>query len=408
MCLNAETFRRLDYTMETIIIGYNHYNTLGLIWSLGKGGHKITLMLYSDKNNYVAKSRYISQVYLISKCDDVIQSLTKIAINMTEKPVVFVSNDVDANLLNEHSLELSKVCYFEGGRDGNIINFYRNKDNQLILASKCGFKIPTTVVVQSPADFTKYIFDFPIFIKANNSINGGKAAMKVCTSICDASDFVSQLPNKYYPIQVQEYITKDYELMIQGCSLYCGSRVICPVANKKQRQYPKLTGAGAWSESVFVIGNPQLESLVEKIAIYMKYIGYTGNFSAEFLCSRDEFYFLEINLRNDGTSWLSTCSGYNLPDLVAKSFVDPLVSIDNDSFVRRNFMNIPCEIGEYIIGTINLRQFLSEIKPQTCYSHYNPSDKKTWWAYFNPFRRIPRIIVMRFLHKFKKLTLWRY
>ena len=35
--------------MNTIVLGTNHYNTLGLLWSLGEAGHKITLLIYESK-----------------------------------------------------------------------------------------------------------------------------------------------------------------------------------------------------------------------------------------------------------------------------------------------------------------------------------------------------------------------
>ena len=50
--------------MNTIVLGDNHNNTLGLIWSLYEGGHKVTLFLYNEKNNYLSKSTYVDKTYL--------------------------------------------------------------------------------------------------------------------------------------------------------------------------------------------------------------------------------------------------------------------------------------------------------------------------------------------------------
>ena len=380
--------------MNTIILGINHNNTLGLIWSLGEAGHNITLLLHNSENNYVAKSRYISRIILLKHDDDVIEILQQVARGLSEKPVVFVSGDDDANLLNEHYAELSECCYFEGdGLDGRV-NEYRNKDKGEQLAHKCGFEIPETVVVNKSDEIQSVKLKYPLFIKANNSINGGKAAMKKCDTISEATDFVKGLPESFFPLQVQEFIEKEYEIMLLGCSLYGGNRVICPVANKKIRQFPKNTGGVSWSLSIEVATHNELKPLVAKVTQYLKEINYTGNFSAEFLYSQGKYYFLEINLRNDGTSWLSTCSGYNLPDMVARSF--ERADVDSDSCVFRSvhYMNIAYDIHYLINGAVKPLDWFRQLNQNTCYSHYNKNDKRPFFAYLkryvNPFRLINR------------------
>lgn len=361
--------------MNTIILGPNHNNTLGLIWSLADAKQKITLLLYNNDNNFVSKSKYIEKTYFIHKGDDVISLLKEIAIKMGSKPVVFVTNDNDATLLNNHYSELADYCFFEGGRPDGSINQYRDKDKGEKLAIKCGFNIPQTVVISKPEELSSVALPYPLFIKGNNSVHGGKSAMKKCDTKQVAETFVQSLPQDYFPLQVQEFIEKEYELMLLGCSLYGGKRVICPVANKKIRQYPKNTGGGSFSLSAEVAANEDLRQLAARVERYLQEIEYTGNFSAEFLYANGKFYFLEINLRNDGTSWLSTCSGYNLPDMVCRSFVDENVSDKGCTFRQRHYMNIFWDMHYLIDGSIGLFKWLGQFKKNTCYSHYNGKDK---------------------------------
>lgn len=369
--------------MNTIILGTNHNNTLGLVWSLGEAGHRVVLVLYSNGNNYVSKSKYISKTYLIGKDDDVITLIKEISSGMDSKPVVFVSNDGDASLLNEHYEELIDYCYFEGGRPDGSINRYRDKDEGERLARECGFVIPQTVVISKPEELADVTLPYPLFIKGNNSVHGGKAAMKKCDTPQVAEDFVKSLPQDYFPLQVQEFIEKEYELMLLGCSLYGGKKVICPVANKKIRQYPKYVGLGAFSESVQVSGNPELEHLAECVARYMKDTGYTGNFSVEFLYSQGKYYFLEANLRNDGTSYLSTASGFNLPDMVCRSFYTDDVTTEGMTFSHRNYMNVMAEFHAMRDKEVSFFSWLKEFNRHTVYSHYNRNDKKPFWGYIN-------------------------
>ena len=144
---------------------------------------------------------------------------------------------------------------------------------------------------------------------------------------------------------------------------------------------PQKYGGGAWSLSTEVAASEELRQLAEKVGRYLKKIEYTGNFSAEFLYANGKFYFLEINLRNDGTSWLSTCSGFNLPDMVCRSFVDDKVTADNCTFRQRHYMNILWDLHYLRDGTVGLGQWLKQLKGDTCYSHYNKKDKRSF-VYF--------------------------
>lgn len=389
--------------MNTIVLGTNHNNTLGLIWSLGVAGHKITLLLYDNGNNYVSKSKYVAELHLLHSRDKVIELIQKLASSMDDKPVVFVSNDADATLLNEHYAELSHYCFFEGGRPDGSVNQYRNKDIGNQLAEKSGFTLPQAIVIDSPEQIKSIPFGYPILVKANNSTHGGKSAMKKCDSYEEAWTFVNSLPTSHYPLQVQQFVEKEYELMLLGCSLYGGKKIVCPVANKKIRHYPKLTGLGSYSESMAVSQHNELQQLASKVGMYLRDIEYTGNFSAEFLYNNGEYYFLEINLRNDGTSWLSTCSGFNLPDMVCRSFVDDHVTDESCLFRKMNYLNIMADVNYFIDGTLTLKQFMKQFKDDTCYSHYNKNDKRPFKSYFShPVFSILKILAKKVIFYLKK------
>lgn len=367
--------------MNTIVLGTNHNNTLGIVWSLGEAKHTITLLLYDDGNNYVSKSKYVVKTILIHKNEDVIELLKLVSSEMEEKPVVLVSNDSDATLLNEHYEDLRRYCFIEGGGSNGSVNKYRDKDIGNLLAKKCGLSLPEYLVVGSKKEINYDRLNYPVFVKVNNSIHGGKCATKKCDSRDVAEHFISNLPKEYFPIQIQEFINKDYEIMLLGCSLYCGKDVFCPVANKKIRQYPKNVGLGTWSESIEVSRDEELKELAKKIAYYVGEIGYTGNFSAEFLYRAGKYYFLEVNLRNDGTSYLSTASGYNLPDMVCRSFVEDKISIEAYKFRKKNYLYLFSDFHYVLDKSVGLIEWFKQFNENTCYSHYNKHDKKPFWFY---------------------------
>ena len=360
--------------MNVIILGTNHYNTLGLIWSLGKARHNVILLLCECSDSYVDKSKYLTKTIIIHKNNDVVDVIKKIATQMDQRPVVLATNDNDAAMLNDRFDELSQVCFFEGGRPHGNVNQYRNKDRSEQLAVECGFMIPKTSVLMNIEELDTEKLSYPLLIKANNSINGGKDAMRRCDSSTETELFIKTLPTEYFPIQIQEFIDKEYEVMLLGCSLYGGTRVICPVANKKHRHFPEPIGLGSYSESLDIAQNEDLQQLASRVAVYMQKIGYTGLFSAEFLYRGGQYYFLEVNLRNDGTSWLSTCSGFNLPDMLCRAFVDNDVSADSCRFVQTEFMNIKADFNHVRNGRLKLGTWLSQLRKCTSYSHYNKRD----------------------------------
>lgn len=380
--------------MNTIVIGINHNNSLGLIWSLHESGHNVILLLREKSKGYVGASKYIEKIYYCVDDDKLIDTIKQISNSLPEKPVVFVSGDAEATILNDHYQELSSFCFFEGGKSDGSINKYRDKDTGNELAKKCGFTIPQNVVIETVQELSEIQIQYPIFIKANNSIHGGKVAMKKCDAQQEAKLFVDSMPEDYFPLQVQEFIDKEYEIMILGCSLYGGKKVICPVANRKIRQYPQHVGLVSYSESIAVRHQAALMDLGSKISQYLKKIDYTGLFSAEFLFSKGIYYFLEINLRNDGTSWLSTCSGYNLPDMVCRSFVDDNVNDENCSFVKRHYMNVLADFHFVRSGDVGIIDWLKQFNKNTCYSHYNPKDKRPTFSYvFDDIQKCCRRII---------------
>lgn len=367
--------------METIVLGANHNNTLGLIWSLGEAGHNVTLLLYKHGNNYVAKSKYIKKCFFLdAERDDTISCLISVSKALENKPVVFVSSDNDAALLNDHFEELHPYCFFECGKTDGSVNIFRDKDAENGLAQKCGFLLPKNIVLSNKEEIHTIKLSFPIIIKANNSIHGGKTAMLKCDTLHDAEEFVLSLPDSYFPLQVQEFIDKDYEIMILGCSLDGGEKVLCPIANRKIRQYPNPSGLVSYSESIAVRHHKDLEQLSEMIAKYLKEIYYTGLFSAEFLYYKEQYYFLEINLRNDGTSWLSTCSGYNLPDIVCHGLTGKEYLKEN-FYRKRYYMNIVADFHYVKDGSISLLKWLKLFNKQTCYSHLNFRDIRPFLYY---------------------------
>ena len=56
---------------------------------------------------------------------------------------------------------------------------------------------------------------------------------------------------------------------------------------------------------------------VDKLKEFIHELKYEGIFSVEVLACGGKYYFLEVNLRNDGCAWIYTAAGVNYPHLWA-------------------------------------------------------------------------------------------
>lgn len=365
--------------MNVIVFGANHNNTLGLVRSLGEAGYHITLILIGNKKNYVDKSKYIRKCYYLNQDTDIVQLVKEIAANLSCKPVLLSAGDGEASLVDLYVEELSEFVIPEGGRKNDDINKYRDKKTSNALALEIGFDLPKTWIIDHPNTLPDDI-TFPVFVKANNSIHGGKGVQSVCQNLEELKEKLISIPTEDFPIQTQEYIAKEYEIMLQGCSVDYGEKVVCEVANRKVRFYPHIYSAGSYSYSVQVEGNQELMRLRGLVANYLGHVGYNGLFSAEFLYCNSKFYFLEVNLRNDGTSYLSTACGYNLADIYCK-YRNGL-SVLHGVYKPYKYLNLKADIHHVINRKVSVCKWIVQFFSAKCYSHFSWHDMKPYFYYF--------------------------
>lgn len=178
-------------------------------------------------------------------------------------------------------------------------------------------------------------------------------------------------------LQVQEYISKDMEFQLIGCSLDSGNDVIIPGVSIILRQ-PENTNTG------FLKYIPIREFLYDKDACvkFLKHIGYSGLFSLEFIRDKNGVdFFMEINFRNDGNSVCVTASGMNLPyiwylynsgqsyskELTYESMKEVIVMPEFEDFA--NVKN----------GNISLFKWLLDVKNTDRFMEFSKYDQKPFW-----------------------------
>ena len=361
--------------MNAIVWGTNHNNALGLVWSLGEAGHDVYLILLRSDINYVDKSKYVKQCIYIDSYEykTVIEAVKRVVKLLLGKPILFSTDDDGASLINENYNEFSKYCLVGGIEGNHELNKYISKSKMNELAMSFGLNIPQTWIVDSP-DYIPVDMTFPVFVKAENSIRGGKSVIHICKSQDDLLLVLKSFNIDIFPILIQEYINKTNEILLLGCSLYQGE-VFCSIGLNKIRQSSGY-GATVFANSFLADNDSMYNAILTKINRMIRHVGYVGLFSAEFIISDNKEYFLEINFRNDGTSYLSTKCGCNLPDLFCKSFLSN--SVSQFDYHPHYYMNLTLDMINVVKRKIGFIRWIKDFNRTDCFSHFNKNDIKPY------------------------------
>ena len=296
--------------INVAIIGGMHHNTLGVIRSLGEKGvikDNISVLVLNKKGNegdFLSYSKYVDRhnVSFTVSDDGIIPWLLLLATDGKRRTVICCS-DGSAREVISHKDVLSDS--FDIPDSIVRIEDLMSKETQDIIANECGFLVPRRAVVTKSS--WKDWDIFPCITKPIISAFASKDYVQVANNQEELASIMNSIDLS--EIQVQEYIKKDFEFQLIGCSLNSGETIIIPGFTHILRQ-PENTNTGYLKYS-------PISSLVidmKKVEKFINRIGYSGLFSIEFI--RDycgDAYFLEINLRNDGNAYCVCSAGINLP-----------------------------------------------------------------------------------------------
>lgn len=312
--MGRKIINKMEPTKEinVVIIGGLHHNTLGVIRALGEmkiASSNIDVILVEhniNKKNFIAKSKYISsgKIRYLNEYDEIIGQLLEIARDR-KKHVIICCSDGAAETVISHREELQEV-YFLPSTEMNVTELMQ-KDIQTNIARNEGIKVPESMVVGIHEDFewSKY----PCITKPIKSVLGaGKADIKISKNADELKKALSDTDAEC--VQIQEFLSKEMEFQLIGCSINKGEEIIIPGYTRIVRQ-PKNTNTG-YLEYVPI---DKLDNFDKRIVErFIRRIGYSGLFSMEFIRDKKgNDYFLEINMRNDGNAYCVTCAGVNLP-----------------------------------------------------------------------------------------------
>jgi predicted ATP-grasp superfamily ATP-dependent carboligase len=378
---------------KVIVFGGNHHNTLGVIRGLGEKNIKSYVVIVNKniKNSFVLKSKYVEKGWIFDTHNQSIDFLVKKFSKENIKPIIICTSDASSSSIDMNYDTL--IQYFlipNGGKKAQLTSLM-DKEIMTKLAIKIGLTVANSWIIK------KGIIDkdikYPCITKPIKSITGSKDDIKICRNETELNNFTQSLKENV-SFQVQEYINKDFEYQLIGCSLNGGETIIIP-------GFTEIIRSTSTTNTGF-LKYRSIEELCyekQKCINFIKECNYSGLFSLEFIRGKDgKDYFLEINFRNDGNAYSVTASGVNLPYI----WVSSNAGIDFSDELSKKIKTIVImpelvDIFHVIKRNISLVQWIKDVKSTDSFLYYDKNDMQPFYYQIksislNIVAKLPKVI----------------
>lgn len=296
---------------KLIIIGSNNYNELGLVRSFGVNGIQPYGIIIGKekekKHNFLLKSKYWAQTWLVESVEEAISLLIERFSNEQQKPVVITPVDSIVQKMDLMYEELSNHFIFQSMNQKNgEIEKLSNKKQQSEFANRIGFKMLDSEVVHLP--FTgKPPIKYPVILKPVAGGEGHKDDITICYGDEQYKKAIAFFEQKGYDrILCQIYLRDRKEYVAIG-ALSPQESYISYTVIKNIRQWPANYGVGCFSEYVVT---EEILSYVGELFKKLLHEGYDGPIDIElFEGQNGDIYINEFNWRSSGRNFIALDTG---------------------------------------------------------------------------------------------------
>lgn len=379
---------------QVIVFGGAGYNTLGVLRSFKKKSiTPFLLIIKSVQLKATISSKAVKDFKIVNTAEEGVQFLLEgYNVYGNNTPVIIPTSDKAESALDNAYRLLSGKYIFPNAQEEGRVTYLMNKQLMTRIAEKHGIYVPKTFCISSEKSIPDAI-PYPCFVKPLKSIAGSKGDIKICHTKEELISVIAASNGRSY--LVQQYIRKDFDILLNGCRQISNGRVIFQGIFKKYR-WSENGGDGSWG----IITSNISEYINQKdIESFMSELNYYGPFSIEFGVKDDIPYFFEINLRNDGTSHYFNLLNDHISYLWYLDAINHQVfDLSSKGVIEYTFID---ELGDFInIFTTNLtlKQWLWDMKDAKIYKYFDKKDKLPF------FRMLPRrILKVIYLIIFKRI-----
>lgn len=355
---------------DVIIIGGNHHNALGVIRALGEVGLSPTLILTTKaKKPFVSYSKYLKRVIILDRDDQIIETLLCKCKPKEAKSVVICCSDSSSSIVDLNRDKLLPYFCIPGAKEQGRITYLMNKQVMSDLATSVGLKVPLTFLGE---EIYNNSLPLPCIIKPIVSKDGSKQEIHICYKYDEVTKYVAEIGlNK---VQVQEYIDKEFEYQLIGCSTE--TEVIIPGVSQILRPCK-----GSNTSFLHYIPHQDVICHFDKCIEFIRRTGYIGLFSLEFLRDKKgNDFFMEINFRNDGNAICVTAAGVNLPYIWYLYCCGNNYSAESTKPIKPVFvMPDYAEFELLITKQITLMEYIKDLKKTDRFMEFDRLDSKPFW-----------------------------
>lgn len=361
----------MNHTNDLVIIGASHHNTLSMVRCMGQNGLKPYVILYGHTKSYIQRSKYLAGYKHVETAEEVIDELVAFCKSYSSKPVVITCSDELSMILDQRYEEMCSIChFFNAGEKGRVTHFM-DKQVQIALARECGFATPWSIdCLPDNVPFEKV--QYPCIVKPKESVHGGKKIF-VCNNYDELKTSLLEFDDEYAVI-IQQYIKGEYEVVIIGLTIK--ERSFVPGIVRKHRDYK-----GATTYSTVYPEKNIPSSVVIASENMLRHIGYEGLWGIECIKMGERFYFIELNLRNDATTYSLAVAGVNLPMAYYQAFSGGEYNTSLSKKVEVVNSMVEFEDFNFVLKRIvSLRQWKKELNDCGCIYYYDKNDKVPYRA----------------------------
>ena len=361
---------------KVIIWGADDYNPLGLFRML-QAYAEIVFIRDGGAKLCASKSKYCKTLHKTSSLEDGFKCLMENYSHEQNKPFLITSSDLIAEFVDQHKDLLEQYFYITGTTEKGLLTKVLNKNLMCQIAQRIGFDVPASIECKWNTDISNV--KYPCLLKPDkNRLDHEKEfKTKVCNSQNELEETLKSV-GKDSIFVLQEYVNKEADALIYGCRTHSGEVVI---AGTNVRTRWDSGGNGSFG---YTTGDIPKGIKIELIEAFLKEVDYTGLFSVEYALTKDKAYFLEFNLRNDGTSHYFYQAGVNIPMI----WILDTLGMDYSKFpLRVNgqkvFMAVYDDFSNVREGKLTYKEWRKNKKEAEIFRYYDKNDKKPY--YYNIF-----------------------
>lgn len=305
--------------MTKILVLETGTQGLAMVHALNHAGY-IVYLLYGDKNNYAARSRYVDKKIrceISSKDDSYIDFLIDI-IKRESIDVIIPMSDASAHALSKHKQQLKGIVSYKMPDYDDFMHGY-DKNQLMSLCKRKGYPHPQTLdlsnILDMNADELQH-FPFPAMLKPNLT-TGGRGMVKV-DNLDESKELFPSLRKKYGDYHLQRFIAPGgKQIKVQ---LYINEDKSLRAATmlEKKRWYPVQGGSNCCAVSIF---DQSTIDMCYNILKDLNWIGFADFDLIEDPKTRD-MLVMEINPRVPACIKSPIAAGVNWAKVIVEGYLD--------------------------------------------------------------------------------------